>query len=62
MKLISLNVARPRLALYKGATINTGIFKQPVEGRDPGIVVEVYQRGYRLGDSVIRPARVVVAA
>ena len=33
MKLISLNVARPRLALYKGATINTGIFKKPVSGR-----------------------------
>jgi MOSC domain-containing protein YiiM len=30
MKLISLNVARPRLTVYKGATINTGIFKQPV--------------------------------
>ena len=35
MKLISLNVARPRLALYKGATINTGIFKQPVSGPVP---------------------------
>jgi MOSC domain-containing protein YiiM len=33
VKLISLNVARPRLALYKGATINTGIFKKPVSGR-----------------------------
>ena len=32
MKLISLNVARPRLAIYKGATINTGIFKEPVTG------------------------------
>ncbi len=32
MKLISLNVARPRLAIYKGATINTGIFKKPVSG------------------------------
>ena len=32
MKLISLNVARPRLVLYQGATINTGIFKQPVSG------------------------------
>jgi MOSC domain-containing protein YiiM len=30
MKLISLNVARPRLTVYNGATINTGIFKQPV--------------------------------
>jgi len=33
MKLISLNVARPRLTVYKGATINTGIFKMPVSGR-----------------------------
>ena len=33
MKLISLNVARPRLTLYKGASINTGIFKKPVSGR-----------------------------
>lgn len=32
MKIVSLNVARPRLAVYKGATINTGIFKQPVTG------------------------------
>ena len=32
MKLISLNVARPRLAVFKGATINTGIFKEPVAG------------------------------
>lgn len=35
MKLLSLNIARPRLALYKGATINTGIFKQPVSGPVP---------------------------
>jgi len=32
MKLISLNVALPRLTLYRGVSINTGIFKQPVEG------------------------------
>jgi molecular chaperone GrpE len=35
--------------------------QQPVEGTEPGMVVEVYQRGYRLGGSVIRPARVIVA-
>ena len=35
--------------------------QQPVEGAAPGTVVEVYQRGYRLGESVLRPARVVVA-
>lgn len=32
MKIVSLNVARPRLTLYKGASINTGIFKTPVTG------------------------------
>jgi molecular chaperone GrpE len=36
--------------------------QQPVEGADSGTVVEVYQPGYRLGASIIRPARVVVAA
>ena len=35
MKLESLNVARPRLAVYKGKTINTGIFKKPVSGPVP---------------------------
>jgi len=38
------------------------IAQQPVEGAKPGTIVEVYQRGYLLGDFVIRPARVVVAA
>jgi MOSC domain-containing protein YiiM len=32
LRLVSLNVALPRLAIYKGTTINTGIFKQPVAG------------------------------
>jgi MOSC domain-containing protein YiiM len=32
VKLVSLNVARPRLVVYKGRSINTGIFKQPVSG------------------------------
>jgi molecular chaperone GrpE len=35
---------------------------QPVEGAESGTVVEVYQQGYRLNGTVIRPARVVVAA
>jgi molecular chaperone GrpE len=33
-----------------------------VEGAAPGTVVEVYQQGYRLGETVLRPARVLVAA
>jgi molecular chaperone GrpE len=38
------------------------IAQQPVEGAPSGSVVEVYQCGYRLGEQVLRPARVVVAA
>jgi molecular chaperone GrpE len=36
--------------------------QQPVEGAASGTVAEVYQPGYRLNGTVIRPARVVVAA
>ena len=35
--------------------------QQPREGVEPGIVVEVYQSGYRINGAVLRPARVVVA-
>ena len=41
--------------------LHEAVAQQPVEGAEPGTVVEVYQRGYELGDIVIRPARVVVA-
>src|SRR5579875_544840 len=37
------------------------VAQQQVEGAPAGTIVEVYQRGYRLGDAVIRPARVLVA-
>jgi molecular chaperone GrpE len=36
--------------------------QQPVPGAQSGSVVEVFQPGYRLGTSIIRPARVLVAA
>jgi molecular chaperone GrpE len=36
--------------------------KVPVDGTEPGIVVETMQKGYRLGEQLIRPARVVVSA
>jgi len=35
---------------------------QAPDGNPSGTVIEVYQPGYRLGASIIRPARVVVAA
>jgi len=34
----------------------------PGEGSESGTVVEVMQKGYTLGDQLIRPARVVVSA
>jgi len=34
---------------------------QPLEGAEPGTVVEVLQKGYKLGEQLIRPARVVVS-
>lgn len=34
----------------------------PVEGTEPGVVVEVMQKGYRFEEQLIRPARVVVSA
>ncbi len=33
----------------------------PAEGVEPGVVLEMMQRGYRSGETVIRPARVVVS-
>src|ERR1700693_6163621 len=37
------------------------VAQQPIEGAEPGTVAEVYQRGYRVGETVIRPPRVLVA-
>jgi MOSC domain-containing protein YiiM len=33
MKLVSVNVGRPRLVAWRGRTVSTGIFKEPVAGR-----------------------------
>src|SRR3954453_19715389 len=43
-------------------TQHEAMAQQPVEGAAAGTVVEVYQAGYRLNGTVVRPARVVVAA
>jgi molecular chaperone GrpE len=42
--------------------LHEAMAQQPVEGATSGTVAEVYQNGYRMGDTVIRPARVLVAA
>lgn len=41
--------------------VHEALLSQAVEDAEPGTIVQVVQRGYRLGDAVIRPARVVVA-
>jgi molecular chaperone GrpE len=41
--------------------VHEALLSQPSEA-DEGSVIEVVQKGYKLGDKVLRPARVVVAA
>jgi molecular chaperone GrpE len=41
--------------------VHEALLAQPADGAEPGSVVQVLQKGYRLGDRVLRPARVVVA-
>jgi molecular chaperone GrpE len=41
--------------------VHEALLSQPSEA-EAGSVIEVLQKGYRLGDRVLRPARVVVAA
>jgi len=41
--------------------VHEAVLAQPADDAEQGAVLEVMQRGYRLGDKVVRPARVVVA-
>jgi molecular chaperone GrpE len=41
--------------------VHEALLTRPGDGADPGSVLDVVQRGYRLGDRVVRPARVIVA-
>ena len=41
--------------------VHEALLAQPAEDAKPGSVLQVLQKGYRLGDRVLRPARVVVA-
>ena len=41
--------------------VHEALLAQPRADAEPGSVLEVVQRGYRLGDRVVRPARVIVA-
>jgi molecular chaperone GrpE len=41
--------------------VHEALLSQPSD-QDEGAILEVAQKGYRLGDRVVRPARVVIAA
>jgi molecular chaperone GrpE len=44
-------------------TVHEALSTRPApEGTDPGIVMDVVEKGYRLNDLVLRPARVIVSA
>jgi molecular chaperone GrpE len=41
--------------------LHEALSTQPADGTESGVVVETLQKGYRVGEQLIRPARVVVA-
>ena len=41
--------------------VHEALLAQPAEDREQGDVLDVIQKGYTLGDRVVRPARVIVA-
>lgn len=43
-------------------TLHDALSTRAEEGTEPGVVVDVVEKGYRLGELVIRPARVIVSA
>ena len=42
-------------------TLHEALSTRPQDGENPGTVVEVVEKGYRLNDTILRPARVVVS-
>jgi len=43
-------------------THHEAVAQQPFEGAEPGTVAQVLQPGYRLNETILRPARVIVAS
>jgi molecular chaperone GrpE len=42
--------------------VHEALSTQPADGADPGMVVDVMEKGYKLNGAVLRPARVVVSS
>lgn len=52
----------PALGLPFDPEVHSAVMQQPAaEGQESGTVVQVFQKGYKLGDKVVRHATVVVA-
>lgn len=50
------------LGLHLDPLVHEAVGQLPREGGEPGTIIEVAQAGYRLGDLVLRPARVIICA
>ena len=42
-------------------TVHEALSTRPQEGAHPGVVLDVVEKGYRLNETILRPARVVVS-
>ena len=52
----------PALGLPFDPEVHSAVMQQPAaEGQESGTVVQVFQKGYKIGDKIIRHAMVVVA-
>lgn len=52
----------PALGLAFDPQVHNAVMQQPAaEGQESGTVVQVFQKGYKLGDKVVRHATVIVA-
>lgn len=50
------------LGLHLDPLVHEAVGQLPREGTESGIIIEVAQAGYRLGELVLRPARVIICA
>ncbi len=50
------------LGLHLDPAVHEAVGQLPREGSEPGTIIEVAQPGYKLGELVLRPARVIICA
>jgi molecular chaperone GrpE len=56
-----MKVIEPQAGEAFNASMHEAMLKQEAEGVEPGHVVKVFQPGYMLGETVLRPAKVSIA-